>query len=443
MLRLRSRLSCAALISALLLIPVGTRPAAAHPHATPPPLNLEFTMLKDLVEVQMLIEVALIEQWLDEAWMQPDEPNDREMLDALTKALLDRCVVTIDGQPFKPVGQTVTTLASFDMSGNGGEGNETIKVMFEMPVAEPAQSMDMRWTNFSGIIWEDLQEFPVLVAADRVHDSAILSIEEVDFHWKRRPPHFDWSQPITQVSAPPPPTWSIPAPSIALGLLGLLMAVGLFSFGLTSMTRLGVAGAVLALGGGLLLTDLGRIEAKPMWGQQGVLPTQQGAEKIFATLHENIYRAFAHPGTEETELEREERIYGLLATSLTPELIDNLYVDIIESLTLRRQNGVICQVEQIEKVAGTVEFPSEEWATHFHVDWSWRIHGAITHLGHTHRRINVYRARYLVQHDGGSWRIASIEVTEHRRIDEDAEGQLVIEEDMLPPPIDGPGADED
>lgn len=426
-------ITCLALCVWLAVSAGAPAPAAAHPHATPPPMSLDFTMLERMIETQLMIEVSLIEHWLDEAWYQPEDPSDSETLSAITKALLERCTLTIDGKPLVLKPTSVQTLASFDMSAQGGEGSETIKVLFENPVEAPAQSMDIAWTNFSGILWEDLQEFPVMVEADRVYDSAILSIEEHLFHWTRRPPHFDWSQPIQQVSAPPAPTWSVPIPSLVLALIGLVLLSGLVLRGKPAQTRLGAAGLALALAGGLWATDIGRFETQPLWGGQSVLPSERGAEKIFTTLHENIYRAFANPGAEETEREREERIYGLLATSLAPELIDALYVDIYESLTLRQQNGVVCQVEKIEKVEGTIEFPSEAWATHFHVDWHWRIHGAIAHLGHTHRRINVYRARYLVKHDGGSWRIASIKVGEHRRIDEDAEGNLSIDQNMLDP----------
>lgn len=412
----------------------------AHPHATPPPVSLDFTMLENTIEAQLLIEVALAEHWLGEAWYQPEDPSDPEAVAALTKALLSRFKFTIDDGTVELAGSSVITLASFDMAGEA-QGSETLKLLLEAPVAAPAQRMQLVWTNFSGILWEDKVEFPVMVEADRVSDSALLSPEEPVFNWRRRPPDFDWSKPIASVDAPPPPRWSVPVGSLALGALGVLALLGM-AFRLVPV-RAGALGAVacLAVGGALVPVRALRIETEPLWGQQSVLPSTAQAEKIFATLHENIYRSFADPGQEETEREREERIYRELATSVTPDLIDPLFVEILESLVLREENGVVCHVEKVEKVAGTVTFPGEAWAHHFHVDWHWRVLGSITHWGHTHRRMNVYRARYLVKHDGGSWRIASIKVQEHRRIDEDAEGELTREvilmepgEGSLPPP---------
>ena len=44
-------------------------------------------------------------------------------------------------------------------------------------------------------------------------------------------------------------------------------------------------------------------------------------------------------------------------------------------------------------------------------------------LGHTHRRVNVYLARFLVRHDGRSWKIAEQEILEQERLEEEDEGE--------------------
>ncbi|MDJ0973147.1 MAG: hypothetical protein QNJ98_01635 [Planctomycetota bacterium] len=414
------------LVIALLGVLVLPRSAGAHPHSKPPPMSLDFTMLESSIAVQLLIEVALAEDWIGEAWYQPEDPNDPEAVGALTKALLARFKFTIDDAPVELKGTNVVTLASFSMAGEE-EGAETLKLELEGKVAAPAQRMHLVWTDFSGIVWEDKIEFPVMVEADRVADSALLSPEEPVFSWRRRPPEFDWAQPIASVSAPPPPKWSVPVASLGLAAVGLLVLLGLGLRGAPMRTRALGAGACLALGAVLIPVGALRLETEPLWGEQTVLPSTAQAEKIFGTLHKNIYRAFADPGKEETEREREERIYRELATSVTPDLIDPLFVEILESLVLRNENGVVCHVEKVDRLEGAVAFPAEAWAQHFHVDWHWRVLGSITHWGHSHRRANVYRARYLVQHDGGSWRIASITVKEHRRIEEDADGELTRE----------------
>ena len=230
------------------------------------------------------------------------------------------------------------------------------------------------------------------------------------------------------MTATPPPRWSLPVPAIALGLLGLVFLSGLVLRRVPTRRRLGLSVLCLGLGAALIPLRLGRLETAPLWGERSVLPSRAQAEQIFQTLHENIYRAFANPGKPETEHEREQRIYAELATSVTPDLIEKLYIEILESLVLREQNGVIVQVDKIEKVDGKIEFPKEAWANYFYVDWHWKVLGTINHQHHIHRRMNVYRARYLVVHDGGAWRISSIKVREHRRIDENQKGELVVEQ---------------
>ena len=421
------RLRLLGLLTATLVLVCAPLGAEAHPHAMPPPVSLDFLMLEDKVEAQLLIDVALAEDWIEEAWYQPENPKDPEAVGALTKALLSRFSISIDDNVPTFQGMSVITLASFDLA-SGEEMEGKLKLMLEAPLDAPAQRLQLVWTNFSGIMWEELVEFPVMVEADRLADSAILSPEEPIFSWRRRPPEFDWSKPIAQVSAPPAPQWSVPVGSLVLAALGVLFGLGLFSRGLSGRARLTGVAVGLALGAAVLPVGALRLETEPLWGEQSVLPSEAQAEKIFATLHENIYKAFANPGREETELEREERIYSELATSVTPELIDPLYVEILESLVLRQQNGVVCLVEKIEKVEGKVTFPAEAWANHFTVDWRWQVLGSITHMGHTHQRMNIYTAQYLVKHDGGAWRIASITVQEHDRVDEDAEGNLTVKE---------------
>jgi hypothetical protein len=135
------------------------------------------------------------------------------------------------------------------------------------------------------------------------------------------------------------------------------------------------------------------------------------ARLVFETLHKNLYRAFG-AGTE-------DEIYDVLARSVDEDLLQEIYLDIYESLILREQGGVITEVEKVEVVGGDI-LPGGS-ATEFGVAWTWRVHCSISHWGHVHRRINVYAADYTVCHDGSAWKIAAVAVREYERVDPDAD----------------------
>ena len=50
--------------------------------------------------------------------------------------------------------------------------------------------------------------------------------------------------------------------------------------------------------------------------------------------------------------------------------------------------------------------------------FGWRVEGVVTHFAHQHRRTNLQRARYGVAYDGEGWKIASMDLLEHRRADD-------------------------
>ena len=62
-------------------------------------------------------------------------------------------------------------------------------------------------------------------------------------------------------------------------------------------------------------------------------------------------------------------------------------------------------------------FPEDDEPA-YEVDYSWSVAGSVSHWGHEHERLNVYRALYTVAHDGVGWKIAAWEVSEHRRADD-------------------------
>ena len=96
-------------------------------------------------------------------------------------------------------------------------------------------------------------------------------------------------------------------------------------------------------------------------------------------------------------------------------------------LQLRRHGGAVCQVEEIEVLERDVDFERarpevdglEGARPSFWVSWTWRVHCQVVHWGHRHRRMNHYEADYLVRNEGRQWRIATVEVRDSLRVDDD------------------------
>ena len=141
------------------------------------------------------------------------------------------------------------------------------------------------------------------------------------------------------------------------------------------------------------------------------MPSVEEAGFIFESLHRNIYRAFDYT--------TEDDIYETLARSVRGELLDEVYGEVYESLILRDQGGAVCKIQGTRILTSEVELPEEDDATSFHVTCSWQVRGKVGHWGHTHVRVNEYRARYTVSGDGERWKISAVETLDQRRLPEE------------------------
>ena len=272
------------------------------------------------------------------------------------------------------------------------------------------RKMSITWPGFSG---EGVEFVPVVIRVGDAGRPRMFSMyaEEPQFIWHATDVRPRATRVVTQVEgrarrlAP-----TAPATLLLAGiLLVLLWLVLLWRRRRGAGWPESVAMAVLGCGGALLLSISSGVP----------LPSLEERRRIFETLHGNIYQAFS--------ADTEDEIYDLLQTSVDATRLDDLYGDIYESLILREQGGAVCGIDRLEPLGGSVDSHSanggEQSASsefpEFSVDWSWRVHGAVAHWGHIHRRTNQYRAEYRVRHDGESWKIAAVEVLSHERTEDD------------------------
>jgi hypothetical protein len=205
-------------------------------------------------------------------------------------------------------------------------------------------------------------------------------------------------------------TWSLP-------LLTLLMAVAIIA-SLVVMrrrkTHARMMALVLAPMLAVALTTSGSLTMDvALFGWGGLeRPADEDARPLFEALHRNIYRAF--------DYRTENDIYDALAQSVDGELLDEIYTEVYTSLVMRDSGGAVCKVQSVKFLDIKIEdIDRDAHAAGFAVACRWQVMGSVTHWGHTHFRTNEYRAKYDVEPRGESWKITSVSILQHSRIDDD------------------------
>ena len=149
------------------------------------------------------------------------------------------------------------------------------------------------------------------------------------------------------------------------------------------------------------------------WAARGApaLPAEPEGKRILETLLANVYRAFDAQG--------ESRIYDVLAASVEDDLLEKMYGDVWESLILRDQGGAVCRVREVTHLGGRMETPPEHGPRdRFVMVWRWKVRSDITHWGHTHQRVTLAEARFVVRHTGRAWKIHDYEILQQERTDD-------------------------
>ncbi len=333
----------------------------------------------------------------------PLEPDQlQEIRTSIEKFAHDKLVMKLDGKKVDP---KIDTLHIQDGKPDEASWKSAYFTMI-YPSAGPPQHLTVVWPAFEG---EGVNYIPIVIRRGAKGSPRQFQLypEEPEYTW-----HADSVRPrITgEVKKLTGPRGTIDLP---LGSLAAILLAALFLFFAPKLPRwVGIFGC-----GALLIAA---IAMKPMFHRSvpwpfahaAPLPSESQAKDLFKTLNANIYRAF--------DAETESGIYDLLADSVDAKLLDDLYGQVYESLILREQGGAICNVDSVEDIDGSVDlnaFPNSD-PPQFKVTWHWRVMGAVSHWGHVHRRMNEYKADFVVGHDGESWKISSVKVTEQKRVDD-------------------------
>jgi len=129
---------------------------------------------------------------------------------------------------------------------------------------------------------------------------------------------------------------------------------------------------------------------------------------VLESLLKNVYRSF--------DFREEEDVYDRLATSVTGDLLSDIYLQNRKSLVVTQAGGARARVKEVEILEVDVNhLDGRSLDLLFHARWT--AMGTVGHWGHIHTRKNRYEANITVQPKDGVWKITNLELLEEERID--------------------------
>jgi len=164
--------------------------------------------------------------------------------------------------------------------------------------------------------------------------------------------------------------------------------------------------AVLMVGSLLLYPILQIAVAKP--AQLAPRLTEEEAQTVLDGLLNNIYRSF--------DFREEEDVYDRLATSVSGDLLSDIYLQNRRSLVVTQGGGAQARVKEVEILSVKVD-PSNASPLGMLFHARWTAMGTVGHWGHIHTRKNQYHATIDVEPVDGGWKIVGLELLEEKRID--------------------------
>ncbi len=136
--------------------------------------------------------------------------------------------------------------------------------------------------------------------------------------------------------------------------------------------------------------------------------TDRDAVAVLNSLLKNIYRSF--------DFREEDDVYDRLATSVSGDLLSEIYLQNRKSLVVTQAGGARARVKAVEILEVDVnQLTGHPLGRLFHAKWT--ATGTVGHWGHIHMRKNQYEANISVEPVGGAWKITDLELLEEKRID--------------------------
>jgi hypothetical protein len=137
-------------------------------------------------------------------------------------------------------------------------------------------------------------------------------------------------------------------------------------------------------------------------------PRGGGARLIMTKVLSDTYQAL--------NIKDEEELYDTLATSVTGDLIGDLYLDNRRRLTAGTRQGTEVTIRGVRVL--DIGEPAEVTAAEggYSYDCRWAVVARVQHLQHVHHRRQIYSGELTLRAEEGRWKVAGVELFSEDRV---------------------------
>jgi hypothetical protein len=136
-------------------------------------------------------------------------------------------------------------------------------------------------------------------------------------------------------------------------------------------------------------------------------PSAAAAQRIFTTVLSDIYHAFNLPD--------EGDAFDALATSISQELIADVYLDSRRRLTAGTRQGAVVTIKDVGVIFVGDALPGGADDDSFTYPCQWYVTARVTHWQHTHDRRNTYAGELTIRVEDERWKIVRLDLESEER----------------------------
>lgn len=270
--------------------------------------------------------------------------------------------------------------------------NARVGIILVYPVTSAPRSVRLTWDRFHKSLWAVTT---VVFAADHAFRKTLSRVGENNgLEWNAPDDSpMDQIAPLSPIVAIPPPRATITVPVLSLGLLVISVGAMIVSRQWQEW-RIRLRVAAIALAVTSILFGLNRFgQWKILWDSTPAISNSEAYRVADQTLS-NIYQSFRSRGEDET--------YDALAVSTAGDLLQDLYLQIQESLRMAEQGGAVARVKQVELLDAQLQQElldgrEIENSQAFACLCRWNVSGTVEHWGHIHERTNQFEAALIFE----------------------------------------------
>jgi hypothetical protein len=370
---------------------------------------------------ETLVRVKDMAAWMDLGLRGGDyiEVDEFEPLKKrIGEFLLQHSKVQIDGQSLRPildrtsfVKYTMTRTFFIDQPERMPLNTAMMGVIVTYLTKEIPQQVTVDWDLFS----EKIQKVPTNAVDPAGPFPSYVTPEDNLFTWTN---YLKTYQMPTVAEVTVDDALShVKLPRASILCLVLMLPVGLYirkQHRNSGKIRLVLGMIVVLIAGSILLYPIMKVSvARPT-----ILAPQMSEEKAVAVLEsllKNVYRSF--------DFRLEEDVYDRLATSVSGDLLSDIYLQNRRSLVVIQAGGAQAKVEEV-KIQDVEISPLKDRPLGLLFHARWTALGTVGHWGHIHTRENQYDANITVEPVDAAWKITDLELLEEKRSDSYAQPKI-------------------